>query len=257
VSLFAAFPSVPLTPTLFSIYAIPISLILLIGTILFMRHQYGTGETISEPSNHTPTKFHSKAWYSFLIMLLILIAGLFIFHLTPSSLIQVVMFSGMVAVLLLAPAQVRGEAFPKGTKHAGMIIFDLCGAGALGSVISASSLTPQAFSLISTIVPVVLVPFILAAIIQTAQGSRVVTVVVTGEILAGSTIVNQVGSIPLFLMISGGACILSYMTDPYFWLVQRATGDDIPTVVRNYTIPLAGFGIILLAASFVLALLNI
>jgi GntP family gluconate:H+ symporter len=35
------------------------------------------------------------------------------------------------------------------------------------------------------------------------------------------------------------------MTDPYFWLIQRATGDDVPTVVKNYTIPLAAIGITL------------
>jgi GntP family gluconate:H+ symporter len=38
---------------------------------------------------------------------------------------------------------------------------------------------------------------------------------------------------------------VSYVTDPYFWLVQRATGDDVATVVKNYTVPLAAFGIVM------------
>jgi GntP family gluconate:H+ symporter len=53
--------------------------------------------------------------------------------------------------------------------------------------------------------------------------------------------------VPLILLISGGACIVSYVTDPYFWLVQRATGDDVAGVVRNYTVPLAAFGLAMAA----------
>jgi GntP family gluconate:H+ symporter len=38
---------------------------------------------------------------------------------------------------------------------------------------------------------------------------------------------------------------VSYVTDPFFWLVQRTTGDDIRTVVKNYTLPVAIVGIFL------------
>jgi GntP family gluconate:H+ symporter len=49
---------------------------------------------------------------------------------------------------------------------------------------------------------------------------------------------------------------VSYVTDPYFWIVQRATGDDVATVVKNYTVPLAAFGVMmaLLAAGMELLL---
>ena len=51
------------------------------------------------------------------------------------------------------------------------------------------------------------------------------------------------------ILISAGSCIMSYVTDPCFWLVQRTTGDDIGTVVKNYTLPIALAG----AAVFVIA----
>jgi GntP family gluconate:H+ symporter len=132
-----------------------------------------------------------------------------------------------------------------GAKHAGVIIFDLCGAGALGAVIGSSNLGTQAYSVLTLALPALVVPFLLAALIQTAQGSRVVTAVITGEIIAGTTIAASIHPVPLILLISGGACLFSYVTDPYFWLIQRATGDDVPTVVKNYTIPLAAIGITL------------
>ncbi len=36
---------------------------------------------------------------------------------------------------------------------------------------------------------------------------------------------------------------LTVMTDPFFWLVQRTTGDDVGTVVKNYTLPIALSGV--------------
>ena len=72
-----------------------------------------------------------------------------------------------------------------------------------------------------------------------------VTAVITGQIIAGTTLASSIEPIPLILLISGGACIVSYLTDPYFWLVQRATGDDVVTVVKHYTIPLAAIGCLL------------
>jgi hypothetical protein len=83
------------------------------------------------------------------------------------------MLAGLITALVLAPAEVRKSAFSSGAKHAGVIIFDLCGAGALGAVIGAGNLGIQAFGLLTMILPALAVPFLLAALIQTAQGSRV------------------------------------------------------------------------------------
>ncbi len=97
-----------------------------------------------------------------------------------------------------------------------------------------------------------MVPFLLAALIETAQGSRVVTAVITAEVLAGSAVVNAIHPVPLILLISAGSCIVSYVTDPYFWLVQRTTGDDVRTVVRNYTVPVALVGVFLFICAVLL-----
>jgi len=155
-----------------------------------------------------------------------------------------------------APEGILKSAFSSGAKHAGVIIFDLCGAGALGAVIGASALGTQAYGLLTLWLLAIVVPFLLAALIQTAQGSRMVTAVVTGEIIAKSSLAASIQPVPLILLVSGGACIVSYLTDPYFWLVQRATGDDVITVVKNYTLPLASFGIVLFVVAAVLGVVT-
>ncbi len=259
IALFSAIPGMAISPVIFDLYMLPISLVLLAGAILLMRHRFaGTPKKDQQPDEQVPlpgTQNHARAWYPFIVMGLAMALGIALLRLSPSSLIQVVMFAGVVTALAFAPAPVRTSAFTSGAKHAGVIIFDLCGAGALGSVIAASSLGMQAYSLLTLALPAIFVPFLLAALIQTAQGSRVVTAVITGEIIAGTSIAASIHPIPLILLISGGACIVSYLTDPYFWLVQRATGDDVTTVVKNYTIPLAAFGVVLFVVAAGLALL--
>ncbi|OPY37848.1 MAG: putative transporter [Methanoregula sp. PtaU1.Bin051] len=248
IALFDALPDTAVPPVVFDLYMIPVSLILLALAVVLMQRRFGKGasrqdESAGEPDLHGYPRLH--AWGPFIVMGIAILAGGLILRLPPSALIQLVMLSGVIVALALAPAQVRMNGFSAGAKHAGVIIFDLCGAGALGAVIGASTLGNEAHQLLSPYLPLLLIPFLLAVLVQTAQGSRVVTAVITGDIVAATGIAAAVHPIPLILLISGGACIVSYVTDPYFWLVQRATGDDVAGVVRNYTIPLAAFGIVM------------
>jgi GntP family gluconate:H+ symporter len=159
--------------------------------------------------------------------------------------INFIMLIGAVTALALAPQPARLQGVSQGARHAGMIIFDICGAGALGFVIVQTGFAQAALGQLTFFIPVIMVPFLLAALIETAQGSRVVTAVITAEVLAGSAVASAIHPVPLILLISAGSCIVSYVTDPYFWLVQRTTGDEVRTVVRNYTLPVALVGVFL------------
>ncbi len=248
IALFAVLPDAAVSPLIFDLYMVPVSLLLLAGSVILMQNRFGKENPAPAPEEETHTgNGHSRtrAWTPFIVMAIVILAGGILLRLSPSVLIQLVMFTGVITAMALAPAPVRASGFSAGAKHAGVIIFDLCGAGALGAVIGASSLGSEAYATFSPYLPVILLPFILAVLVQTAQGSRVVTAVITGEIIAGTGIAAAIHPIPLILLISGGACIVSYVTDPYFWLVQRATGDSVAGVVRNYTIPLAAAGIVM------------
>jgi GntP family gluconate:H+ symporter len=188
---------------------------------------------------------HWRAWVPFIAIVASIPIALFVFKLSHMSMINFIMLIGAVTALALAPQPARFQGLSQGAKHAGIIIFDICGAGALGFVIVRSGFAQAALGQLTLFIPIILVPFLFAALIETAQGSRVVTAVVTAEVLAGSAVAGIIHPIPLILLVSAGSCIVSYVTDPYFWLVQRTTGDDIRTVVRNYTLPVALVGIFL------------
>lgn len=250
VALFSTLPQAAVSPLVFDIWMLPVSLLLLAAVVLLMQYRFGVAGSRCSAEEGSGSRREGgsarwAAWGPFIVMGIVIICGGFFAGLSPSALIQVVMLAGVVTALAIAPAPVRATGFSAGAKHAGIIIFDLCGAGALGAVIGASALGTESYALLSPYLPVIAIPFLLAVLIQTAQGSRVVTAVITGEIIAGTALASAIHPVPLILLISGGACIVSYVTDPYFWLVHRATGDDMAGVVRNYTVPLAAIGLIM------------
>lgn len=240
---------------------IPLSLLALAGTFLYFRFARpgmvtpetapsgisAQGDGAEAPA--TDGGIHWRAWAPFIAILLAIPAGLLLLRLSQVSMINFIMLTGAVTALALAPGPVRARGLSQGAKHAGMIIFDICGAGALGFVIVGSGFAGNVLGRLTLLMPVVLVPFLIAALIETAQGSRVVTAVITAEVLAGSAVAASVHPLPLILLISAGSCIVSYVTDPFFWLIQRTTGDDVGGVVKNYTLPVAvaGIGILVVA----------
>jgi GntP family gluconate:H+ symporter len=263
IPLYEAF-SGGMSPLLFDAVTIPLSLVLLAGILLYFR--FGQGDTAGMATAGSPNiplessaaatpilqqGIHWRAWAPFIAILIAIPVAFLLLHLSQMSMINFIMLVGAVTAIAFASPAVRAPGLSQGAKHAGLIIFDICGAGALGFVIVKSGFAQIALGQMTLLIPIILVPFILAALIETAQGSRVVTAVITAEVLAGSAVVGAIHPLPLILLIGAGSCVVSYVTDPFFWLVQRTTGDDIKTVVKNYTLPiaLAGIGIFIVAVA--------
>lgn len=191
---------------------------------------FDTPDQIS--SRHKSQRFHPKAWAPFIAIGISIIIGSFILHLSHFGLLLFIMLTGMVTAILVTSHVNRWAGFTLGAKHAGVIIFDICGAGALGYVIVSSSFAEDALLLISQspMIPIMLTPFILAAMIQTAQGSRIVTASTTAMLLAGTSIPALMNPQALFLFIIAGAGVMCFVTDPYFWLLHRETGDEVKKI---------------------------
>lgn len=238
---------------LYDAVAVPLSLLVALLLVLVARRRLGPAAPAPGAAAPGP-RLHARAWAPFAVILAAAGAGLAA-GLSHTALINLVMLAGVGTALALAAPERRHPAVLAGSKHAGVIIFDLVGAGAIGSVIVASGIAGEALAALSGTVPVLVVPFLLAALVQTIQGSRVVTAVIAGGILSGTEVAAAIDPVPLVLMVGAGACVFSYVTDPYFWLVQRATGDEPSTVVREYTLPLAGVGLLVLGAALLLQLL--
>ena len=246
-----------LSPAMYNAIAIPLSLLILaLFLIAYPRWARSVaGEAEEEGDHGNPLSrvdpqpgFSLRPYAPFVAILLAIPAGL-VLGLSHGALIQVIMLAGAVTALALASPGARAGGLQRGTKHAGIIIFDICGAGALAGVIIASGLPAAALGEITGILPLLLVPFVLAALIQTAQGSRVVTAVLSAGILAGTPVAGAIHPVALVLMVAAGCFLFSFVTDPYFWIISRATGADLPAMLKNYTVPLALCGVAIYLAA--------
>ena len=253
-----------LSPVWYDALAIPLSLLLLAGFVVVYRMWFqrredpadaSGGSDASAQSEMPPSEWNIRPYAPFIAILLAIPVGLAL-GLSQGALIQVIMLAGAVTALAMATPGARAGGLQRGTKHAGIIIFDICGAGALAGVILASGFSETALGQIAGIVPVLLVPFVLASLIQTAQGSRVVTAVVTAGILAGTPVAAAIHPAALVLMVAAGCFLFSFVTDPYFWIISRASGEDLSGMIRHYTLPLALCGIALYLVALVIQFIS-
>ncbi len=226
---------------------IPISLVLFALAYILMKHFFPDIEKAESRVIRAPPKIsRSRAWAPLLVPIaLILFGGL---HEKTRLLADPGMALLLGALLGLALEREKmHELIHVAGRRSGVILLDLCGAGAFGYVVAQSGLSQEIFRL-GHFLPALLLPFLVSAALQLAQGSRVVTATVAAEILAG----YPLPGVTLALLIASGAFMLSYVTDPYFWLIKSSTGASMKETVIGYTLPLSLLGL----AAFALAAIS-
>lgn len=223
-------------------FGLPLSLLLFIPAFLYLRHLPIVEKDVPVETGPLPPRFIS--WAPLALPLALILAGL----LFPAAWLvgspNVALLIGALLSATLARNE-AGEMVKKATKRAGIIIFDLCGAGAFGYVIAQGGLGPELYASLGPLVPMVFLPFLVASLIQLAQGSRVVTVVIAAEIMKG----YPMEPVTLLFLISAGAFVLSSVSDPYFWLVKDTTDSNLRDTLIGYTLPLSLCGLLVFAAT--------
>ena len=235
---------------------VPLSMVLLVAFLAFICRMLGRKGIVTRVDPIPKPEVKSwKAWLPVLMPFALIATGMAVPPLSFLSNINIALFAALIAALLTVGSEVRSKALHEGTKNAGLIIFDLCGAGAFGAVIAASSFPEEAFDLVAGVLPVIMLPFVLAMLIQAAQGSRVVTAAVTSSIIATTDLPLTLDPVAIVLMICGGAFMFSTVTDPFFWLVARVTKADLRTMTLRYTLPLLCAGLVTMLAGLVVHML--
>jgi GntP family gluconate:H+ symporter len=76
-------------------------------------------------------------------------------------------------------------------------------------------------------------PFIIAAMIKTAQGSSTVAIITTASILspllASLGFTSEIAQALVVLSIGAGAMVASHANDSFFWVVTQMSGMDVKT----------------------------
>ncbi|MCH1417559.1 MAG: GntP family permease [Flavobacteriaceae bacterium] len=84
-----------------------------------------------------------------------------------------------------------------------------------------------------------MIPFLVAAILKTAQGSSTVAIITASSIvfplLAVLGLDSEMGKIWVILAVGVGSMTVSHANDSYFWIVSQMGGLDIKTAYRHHS----------------------
>ena len=127
-----------------------------------------------------------------------------------------------------------------GLKNAGIIILITGAGGAFGNVLRATGIGDTLGQTMSQWQLGIFLPFIIAAVLKSAQGSSTVAIITTAALV--SPLLEPMGfASPLakalvVLAIGAGSMTVSHVNDSYFWVVSQFSDMDTATALRCHTL---------------------
>ena len=170
----------------------------------------------------------------------------------PGLLFEIIRFTGdpvialcaglICSFLLLAGKKINfiNQVLTNSIEKAGPIIAIIAAGGAFGAIIEATNIGPLAGKYISGIGAGLLVPFIITAILKTAQGSSTVAIITASSIIYPLLIPlglqTDWGRIFCVLSMGAGSMAISHTNDAYFWVVANFSGISPKLNLKIYSV---------------------
>ena len=128
----------------------------------------------------------------------------------------------------------------KGFKQAIPILIITGMGGALGRVIQTIPLEDYALEVSTFSGFGILIPFMIAALLKTAQGSSTVAIITTSSIIFPLLSIlgldSEMGKVWAIMALGVGSMTVSHANDSYFWIVSQMSGMDIKTAYKTHTV---------------------
>lgn len=174
----------------------------------------------------------------------------------------VALFLGVFAALPLLPAYDEKTLtgwVGEGLKEAAPILLITGAGGAFGTVIRntgvADQLQTMDLSAFGTGALFLIIPFLIAAALKTAQGSSTTALVITSTLVAPLVVELGIsGGIPLALVvmaIGAGAMTVSHVNDSFFWVVTEFSGMKVTDAYKAMTMSTLLMGITTIVVTMV------
>lgn len=150
--------------------------------------------------------------------------------------------------------QVQFDWVALGLKNAGAIILITGAGGAFGTVLRATGIGDTMGEIMSQWQVGIFLPFLIAAVLKSAQGSSTVAIITTAALIAPLlgplSLATPIAKALVVLAIGAGSMTVSHLNDSYFWVVAQFSNMDTATALRCHTLAtlIQGFtGIITIA----------
>jgi GntP family gluconate:H+ symporter len=183
---------------------------------------------------------------------------------------EIILFTGkpttslFIGVLVCIPLikNIKDQNFNQitaaGLKVAAPILLITAAGGSFGAAIKATPIVNYIGDNLQTLSLGLMVPFLIAAALKTAQGSSTTSLVVTSGIVAsllpGLGLDSEMGRVLTVMAIGAGAMTVSHSNDSYFWVVAETSGFDTATAYKTHTVASLCMGLASIAATMILGM---
>jgi len=144
----------------------------------------------------------------------------------------------------------------KAIKGSATILLITAAGGAFGKVIQASGVHLSLEPLLKTLPLGIALPFLIAALIKTAQGSSTVAIVTTASIvfpmLTALELTSTIDKALVVVAIGAGATVISHANDSFFWVVTQFSNMTVPQGYRLHSMATLLLGLTALATLFII-----
>lgn len=168
---------------------------------------------------------------------------------------------GFFLAMRLMPAlnkETLNDWISDGLKSAALIIMITGAGGAFGQVLKQTPIAELIGGSLSEMNVSLLLPFIIAAVLKTAQGSSTVAMVTTSAIIAPLLgdlgLDTDMGTVLAVMAVGAGAMTISHANDSYFWVVTQFSGMDVSTAYKTHTMATLIQGLVALTVLLLLSL---
>jgi len=147
----------------------------------------------------------------------------------------------LLALLLIKGKSVKtiNEVISEAIEKAGPILIITAAGGMFGMVIKSTGTGEALGKLLAGSNIGILVPFLIAGVMKTAQGSSTVAIITTasfiGPMLALLGLDSEWGRILAMLSMGAGSMLISHANDSYFWVVTKFSEIDPSTTLKVYS----------------------
>jgi GntP family gluconate:H+ symporter len=169
---------------------------------------------------------------------------------------------GVVLALLLIKNKsidTMNSVFREAVEKAGPILIVTAAGGMFGMVIKATGTGEAMGKLLAGTNIGIFVPFIIAMIMKTAQGSSTVAIITTASFVA--PMISQLGMdsdwgrLLTVLSMGAGSMVVSHANDSYFWVVSNFSEIDPGTTLKVYSSSTIIMGIVVFACVWITSLI--
>jgi len=161
---------------------------------------------------------------------------------------------GVVLALLLIKDKTiesMNSVFSEAIEKAGPILIVTAAGGMFGMVIKATGTGDAMGRLLAGTSIGLLVPFLIAVVMKTAQGSSTVAIITTASFVSPMLTMlgldSEWGKLLVMLSMGAGSMIVSHANDSYFWVISNFSEIEPDTTLKVYSSSTIVMGLVVFA----------